>query len=330
MFLDEKIGLITWYSYTYYKTFAYGEGRSSMEQRKGILLESGTNELEIVEFGIGNNKFGINVIKVKEIINPVPITIVPQAHYHVEGIIELRGEVLPVVDVAKALGFPPSEKPDLDKFIVAEFNKQKIVFHVHSVTQIHRISWGQIEKPSDMYQGNESQIIGVIKLKGEMILLLDFEKVVVEINPESGINIQQVKKLGKRERSDKKIVVAEDSPLLRKLLLDTLSEAGFEKVEFFENGQDAFMYLEGLLESGKNIEEEVQLIVTDIEMPQMDGHHFTKRIKQHKELAVIPVIIFSSLITDDLRHKGKVVGADAQVSKPEIAELITLMDQHLL
>ena len=301
-----------------------------MEQRKGILLESGTNELEIVEFGIGNNKFGINVIKVKEIINPVPITIIPQAHNHVEGIIELRGEVLPVVDVAKALGFPSSEKPDLDKFIVAEFNKQKIVFHVHSVTQIHRISWGQIEKPSDMYQGNESQIIGVIKLKGEMILLLDFEKMVVEINPESGINIQQVKKLGKRERSDKKIVVAEDSPLLRKLLLDTLSEAGFEKVEFFENGQDAFMYLEGLLESGKNIEEEVQLIVTDIEMPQMDGHHFTKRIKQHKELAVIPVIIFSSLITDDLRHKGKMVGADAQVSKPEIAELITLIDQHLL
>ena len=301
-----------------------------MVQKKGILLESGTNELEIVEFGIGNNKFGINVIKVKEIINPVPITIVPQAHKNVEGIIELRGEVLPVVNVASALDFPPSENPAKDKFIVAEFNKQKIVFHVHSVTQIHRISWEQIEKPSEMYQGLESQIIGVIKLNGEMILLLDFEKIVVDINPESGINIQQVRKLGKRERSDKRIVVAEDSPLLRKLLNDTLVEAGFEYIEFFENGRDALDYLEEIAKNGKSVEQQVHLVVTDIEMPQMDGHHLTKRIKESEELFNLPVIIFSSLITEDLKHRGQMVGANAQVSKPEIAELITVIDQHIL
>ena len=301
-----------------------------MNRKKGILLESGTNELEIVEFGIGNNKFGINVIKVKEIINPVPVTMVPQAHKNVEGIIELRGEVLPVVNVATALGFPASSNPEEDKFIVAEFNKQKIVFHVHSVTQIHRISWGQIEKPSDMYQGQESQIIGVIKLNGEMILLLDFEKIVVEINPESGINIQQVQKLGKRERSDKRIVVAEDSPLLRKLLYDTLSEAGFQYLEFFENGKDALDYIENAAKETETIAEKIQMVVTDIEMPQMDGHYLTKRIKGDKSLSKLPVIIFSSLITEDLRHKGQMVGADAQVSKPEITELIALIDKYAL
>ncbi|MGM9923275.1 MAG: chemotaxis protein [Bacillus sp. (in: firmicutes)] len=301
-----------------------------MENKKGILLESGTNELEIVGFGIGTNKFGINVIKVKEIINPVPVTIVPQAHKNVEGIIELRGEVLPVVNVAEALGFPPSEDETQDKFIVAEFNKQKVVFHVHSVTQIHRISWGQIEKPSEMYQGIESQIIGVVKLHSEMILLLDFEKMVVEINPDLGINVQQVQKLGKRERSDKRIVAVEDSPLLRKLLHDTLAEAGFEYVEFFENGRDALDYLEGLVKEGKELSEHVDIVITDIEMPQMDGHHLTKRIKAHKELGKLPVIIFSSLITNDLRHKGKIVGADEQVSKPEIAELITLIDKYAM
>ena len=301
-----------------------------MNRKKGILLESGTNELEIVEFGIGNNKFGINVIKVKEIINPVPVTMVPQAHKNVEGIIELRGEVLPVVNVATALGFPASSNPEEDKFIVAEFNKQKIVFHVHSVTQIHRISWGQIEKPSDMYQGQESQIIGVIKLNGDMILLLDFEKIVVEINPESGINIQQVQKLGKRERSDKRIVVAEDSPLLRKLLYDTLSEAGFQYLEFFENGKDALDYIENAAKETETIAEKIQMIVTDIEMPQMDGHYLTKRIKGDKSLSKLPVIIFSSLITEDLRHKGQMVGADAQVSKPEITELIALIDKYAL
>ena len=205
-----------------------------MENKKGILLESGTNELEIVEFGIGHNKFGINVIKVREIINPVPVTQVPHAHPHVEGIIELRGEVLPVVDVAKAIGFPPSETPQQDKFIVTEFNQQKIVFHVHSVSQIHRISWEQIEKPSDMYQGPESQIIGVIKLHGEMILLLDFEKIVVEINPESGINKHRIEKLDKRDRSNVKLVIAEDSPLLRKLIEDTLKEAGFKRWSFLK------------------------------------------------------------------------------------------------
>jgi two-component system, chemotaxis family, chemotaxis protein CheV len=301
-----------------------------MDQQKGILLESGTNELEIVEFGIGNNKFGINVIKVKEIINPVPITKVPHSHHYVEGIIELRGEVLPVVDVAKALGFPPSENPANDKFIVAEFNKQKIVFHVHTVTQIHRISWKQIEKPSQMYQGLESQIIGVIKLSGQMMLLLDFEKIVVDINPESGINISQVKKLGKRERSNKKLVVAEDSPLLRKLLHDTLAEAGYVYVEFFENGEDALRYLQSIAEEGKNIESEVQLVITDIEMPQMDGHHLTKRIREDNRLSKLPVIIFSSLITDDLRHKGEMVGATAQVSKPEIGELVKTIDENIL
>lgn len=301
-----------------------------MESNKGILLESGTNELEIVEFSIGKNKFGINVIKVKEIINPVAVTKIPHAHPNVEGIIELRGEVLPVVDVATALGFPKSENPQQDKFIVAEFNKQKVVFHVHTVTQIHRISWNQIEKPSDMYQGADSQVIGVIKLHGEMILLLDFEKIVVEINPESGINIQQVKKLGERQRSTKRLVVAEDSPLLRKLLHDTLAEAGFHQVEFFENGQDALTYLEGLVESNKDITDAVQLVITDIEMPQMDGHHLTKRIKENDELAKLPVIIFSSLITDDLRHKGQMVGANAQVSKPEIAELVLLIDKYIL
>lgn len=310
--------------------FMNRKGEIVVEQKKGILLESGTNELEIVEFGIGRNKFGINVIKVKEIINPVQIIQVPHAHPNVEGIIELRGEVLPVVNVATALGFPPSETPQLDKFIVAEFNKQKIVFHVHSVTQIHRISWDQIEKPSEMYQGPESQIIGVIKLNGEMILLLDFEKIVVEINPETGINIHQVQKLGKRERSNKRLVVAEDSPLLRKLLQDTLKEAGFVNVEFFENGSDALNYLESLVQEGKNIEELVQLVITDIEMPQMDGHHLTKRIKNNSSLSKLPIIIFSSLITDDLRHKGQMVGADAQVSKPEIAELVLLIDQYVL
>ena len=301
-----------------------------MENQKGILLESGTNELEIVEFEVANNKFGINVIKVKEIIQPIPVTFIPHVHPHVEGIIQLRGEVLPVVDMLKVLGIPTENRNPQQKYIVAEFNKQRVVFHVDNVTQIHRISWDQIEKPSDMYQGGTSQVIGVIKRNEEMILLLDFEKIMVDINPESSISVESVKKLGKRDRSEKKVVIAEDSPLLRKLLFDTMNEAGYVNTEFFENGRDAYEYLEALAKADKDIEKHVQMVVTDIEMPQMDVHHLTKKIKTHPELKKLPVIIFSSLITDDLRHKGDQVGAEDQISKPEIAELILRMDKLML
>ena len=130
-----------------------------MNEQKGILLESGTNELEIVEFQVGSNKFGINVIKVKEIIQPIQVTFIPHAHPHVEGIVQLRGEVLPVVSMAKVLALPVGPKNEQEKYIVAEFNKQRVVFHVDNVTQIHRISWNQIEKPSDIYQGSASHVI---------------------------------------------------------------------------------------------------------------------------------------------------------------------------
>lgn len=307
------------------------EGRMRMSQNhKGILLESGTNELEIVEFCVGKNKFGINVIKVKEIINPVPVTTVPHTHPSVEGIITLRGEVLPVVNMSTVLGFPPSENPKYDKFIVCEFNKTKIVFHVHKVTQIHRISWSQIEKPNEMFTGMEKQIIGVIKMEDEMVLLLDYEKILVDINPESGINTDRLKTLGPRERSNKKIVVAEDSALLRRLLEQTLEEAGYNQLAFFENGHEALNYLEEIVASGKKVTDEVQMVITDIEMPKMDGHHLTKKIREHEDLKELPVIIFSSLITDDLRHKGEVVGATEQVSKPEIVELVKRIDEHIL
>lgn len=301
-----------------------------MSNDTGILLESGTNELEIVGFEMAGNRYGINVIKVKEIIMPLPITPIPHAHFAVEGIIQLRGEVLPVVSMEKTLGMPPAANPSDEKYIVAAFNKQTVVFQVHNVTQIHRISWNQIEKPTGIYAAENSQVIGVIKLDGEMLLLLDFEKIILEINPDAGINVEAVKKLGKRDRSDKRILIAEDSPLLRKLLHDTLNEAGYMNLDFYENGQDAFDYLESLVEDEVDVKEEVQLVITDIEMPQMDGHHFTRRIRENPKLAGLPIIIFSSLITDDLKHKGLSVGADDQVSKPEIMELVLKIDKFIL
>lgn len=301
-----------------------------MGSQTNILLQSGTNELEVVMFQIGTGLFGINVLKVREIINAMEVTPIPNSHPNVEGIIRLRDEVLSVVNLAKVLNLPPSENPEKDKFIIAELNQIKIAFRVHHVSRIHRISWEQIEKPTELSAGDKAYAIGIIKLSDQMAILLDFEKIVVEIDPKAGVNVESVKELGPRERSTKKIVIAEDSAVLRQLLVDTLSEAGYSNIKVFENGKEAWQYLSELAEDESvDVKDKVDLIITDIEMPQMDGHHLTDRIKKDIQLKDIPVVIFSSLITEDLYHKGVSVGADAQVSKPEIVSLIEEIDKLL-
>lgn len=304
---------------------ALGGHTSMNDNKQGILLESGTNELEVIVFQVGTGTFGINVMKVREIIQVLPLTPVPNSHPNIEGLIRLRDEVITVVNLAKVLEFPPSENPAEDKLIIAELNKLKVAFRVQNVSRIHRISWDQIEKPDELAQNIQSTATGVIKMDDQMVLLLDFEKIVVEINPEKGITVEQVKQLGHRERSNKKIMIAEDSAVLRKLISDTLVEAGYDQIKFFDNGLALWNYLEEIKDH-EDLTSSVQLIVTDLEMPKMDGLHLTKRIKENDILQQIPVVIFSSLITEDLFYKGKSVGADAQISKPEIVKLIEVID----
>lgn len=302
-----------------------------MNNDKGILLETGTNELEIVEFNLGNSSFGINVMKVREIVTPQKITTLPNSHPNAEGVIQLRGEVVPIIDLAKAMSIPPSSNPQEDRVIISEFNQMKVAFHVHGVSRIHRISWEQIEKPSEFAESDKSSTTGIIKMDDRLIILLDFERIVLEMSPKSGINVETVKELGYRQRSEKHIVIAEDSTMLRELLKSTLNEAGFHNLHFYNDGKLAWEYLEELSSKyGDGIAEHVQLVITDIEMPQMDGHHLTRRVKEHPYLRKLPVIIFSSLITDTLRHRGEVVGANAQVSKPEINKLVKHIDGLVL
>ncbi|MFD1849089.1 chemotaxis protein [Oceanobacillus bengalensis] len=299
-------------------------------QNDGILLKSGTNELEVILFRIGDGSFAINVLKVREIVTPLPITKIPNSHHYVEGVIYLRGEVIPVVNVANVINVRQSEQPEQDKFIIAELNDVKIAFRVHEVNRIYRISWEQIEKPNELSAGKQPYATGIIKLENMMSILLDMEKVVVEINPELGGSVDSIKTLGRRERSSKKIVAAEDSAVLRALLKDTLSEAGYDNVTFFQNGREAWEYLETIAAEDSGPNDRVHLLLTDIEMPQMDGHHLTYRVKQHAQLKDIPVVIFSSIITEDLYHKGENVGASAQVSKPKLVNLVREIDKYIL
>jgi two-component system chemotaxis response regulator CheV len=301
------------------------EGNSFMQT--DILLESGTNELEIMEFTIAGEIFGINVAKVREIMKFSPVKPMQNAHPAIEGIFKPREDVITVIDLAKYLGLGVSDCLERDIFMITEFNSQVIGFHVHSVVGIDRISWNNIKKPDTViYGGGEGVATGIAEYDGRLITILDFEKIVAEISPLTSIQVSDIEKLGPRRRSNLPILLAEDSMLLSKMILESLHKAGYVNTIKTDNGQEAYDFLEEAKHEG-DVNAHVACVISDIEMPRMDGHHLTKLIKTDPVLKTLPVILFSSLINEEMKLKGKEVGADAQISKPEIANLVRLIDE---
>ena len=289
-----------------------------------ILLESGTNELEVLEFKLGNSYYGINVAKIREILSYMPITSIPNAHPCVEGIFMPRDTMMTVINLRKCLGMPDLDTEGL--FIITNFNKLNIAFHVDQVIGIHRVSWEEIIKPDSTINAQDnSASTGVIKLGEKLVVILDFEKIISDISPETGLKVSDVENMPARDRSDSPILIAEDSPLLSKLITDCLKKAGYTSLIVTMNGKEAWDKLSELKSAG-NVRDKVHCIITDIEMPLMDGHRLTKLCKTDDVLKRIPLVIFSSLVNDEMRRKGEQLGADAQLTKPEIGMLVSAID----
>ncbi len=289
-----------------------------------ILLESGTNELEILEFALGNNHYGINVAKIKEILQYSQVTPVPNSHPSVEGIFMPRDVMITVINLRRCLGMPDSEVDGL--FIITNFNKLNVAFHVDQVIGIHRVSWEEIIKPDSTLNGQDGSVsTGVIKMKDRLVVILDFESIVSSISPETGLRTADIDSLQARDRSDSRILIAEDSPLLGKLITDCLKKAGYQDLIMTGNGQEAWDKICELKARGTLLED-IQCIITDIEMPQMDGHRLTKLCKADDTIKRIPLVIFSSLVNEEMRRKGELLGADAQLTKPEIGMLVEAID----
>lgn len=298
------------------------------QYNSGILLESGTNEIEIMEFTIDGSLYGINVAKVREIIMSAPVKIMPHAHPAVEGIFKPRDVVITVVDLPKYLSVD-KEKGSKDLFIITNFNKMYIAFRVHTVVGISRISWTDIHKPDKTVSGgSEGVATGIAQCGNDLVTILDFERIVAEIAPETTIQMDEIEQMGPRARSDEPIWIAEDSILLSKMIEDCLHKAGYVNLRMFPNGQELWEALNALPKEHR-LFDQVALVITDIEMPQMDGHRLTKLIKDSPRFNPIPLIIFSSLISEEMRIKGRQLGANEQMSKPEIGHLVDVMD-HLL
>ncbi len=315
-----------------------------------ILLESGTNELEIIEFHLekllpsGETKtcyYGINVAKVREVIRVPETTDYPNAQPHMIGVFSSREILTPLVDLAGWLGVPT--RPDIkNKYvIVTDFNRMTNGFLIDSISRIHRISWNDVESPSQFLEAGEQDcVVAVVRKDKKLIMILDFEKIIADINPELSMGKYDVKMdrsidLNQKmvsKRNAKTIMVADDSAFIRSMIQETLSSAGYNVIACKDGGEayEKLMDIQRVAkEENTSVSELVNAIVTDVEMPRMDGMHLVKRLRENEAYNQTPIIMFSSLMSDDNRAKALALGANDTITKPEIGKMVGLMDSFI-
>lgn len=281
--------------------------------------------LDLLIFVSGSRKYAINVTKVKEIVEYSPLTPIPKSHPYVEGMFMPRGELIPVLDMRCVLQHGESERQG--NIIITGFSEQTVAFHVDSIEGIFSTSWKDIMEPSKALGDSEvAQTTGIVRRNKDLILILDFEKILSDVNPEQELRLHDEEKYADRKRIDIPILVVEDSSLLNKLIVESLGKAGYTNITHAMNGQEAWDAIRIWREEGA-LERHIQCLITDIEMPEMDGHSLIKHIKEDISAQDIKTVIFSSIINDVERKKGDKLGADVQLAKPEIDSLVEKLDE---
>ena len=294
-----------------------------------------TSVLGLMEFTMAGNSFGINVAKVTELMRRCPITPMTHSHHCIDGVYKPRGKIVTVINLPRYMQLPESENPEQDMLMLTNFDNVNAAFLVHTVEAMHQIKWSDVARPSAIiYGGEDSVITGTTKIGDKLITIIDFEKVLYDINPETGLQLSEVSIMGERGRSEKPIVIVEDSVFLMKMILQAIEMAGFTNVTSFDNGQDAWEYLEEsrdeCIKNHMPIESKISILITDIEMPRMDVHHLTKLVKSDDMLKKVPVLVFSSLIDEAQKINGENIGVNAHLSKPQIGSLIKTIDDWIL
>jgi len=315
-----------------------------------ILTESGTNELEIIEFHLvkempdGSKKtcyYGINVAKVREVIQVPDTTDYPNAQPHMVGVFSSRDILTPLVDLAGWLGVPTSKDLTRKFVIVTDFNNMTNGFLIDSISRIHRISWNDVESPSQFLEAGEQDcVVAVVRKDGNLIMILDFEKIIADINPELSmekydVTLDKSVDLNQRmvtKRNAKTVMVVDDSAFIRSMIQDTLTSSGYNVIAC-KDGGEAHEKLMNLIEVAKEeglpVSELIDGVVTDVEMPRMDGMHLVKRLRESEAYASMPIVMFSSLMSDDNRAKALALGANDTITKPEIGRMVTMMDKYI-
>ncbi len=292
----------------------------------GILLESGTNEFEVLVFKLGSDSYGVNVAKVREIITPTQVTKCPDQPKAMLGMINLRGRTLPLVGLHHYFDVMPKQV-DASKHcvIVTEFSDARCAFLVEGVEQIFRASWSMIQPMPDVSQWEHSQVTGILNLNNRLIPMIDFESIYASMFCREQGNDRVAETEYQVDRAAHRLMIADDSPVIRKTIATTLRNSGYTNVLVYPNGFDLWTQLEHDLKS----EVVPDVVITDIEMPLMDGLALTRNIRKEELCNDVPVILFSSLVSDDNQKKGEQVGASEQLAKPQFTKLVELCDKWI-
>ena len=317
-------------------------------------LHTGSQEKEValLVFITGPYRLGINLAKVREITRILPLKKVPYSHPVIKGVFELRQQLIPTVNLRAWLKIS-SPYPEQAKIIIARFLGLTIGFLVDRVVGIQRLSWSDINPPGQL-QRLSPDVLGTVNIDSpekegsqSIITLIDYERIVLTVNPDlilASTSAQKRSQHLKEKRKTKSIWIIEDSRTVRDFLLHHLQENDYIGILFFENGKHALEMLESLKQKRRRrpdtsnqvekpihevIYEQVDIIISDIEMPVMDAYTFIKQVKQDETFKKIPIILFSSLISAEHKLKGELAEADAQLSKSESDNLVPLLDRLL-
>jgi len=266
----------------------------------------------------------------------------PNAQRHMVGVFSLRDRLIPLVDLAGWLGIKTNPDPSHKVVIVTDFNKMANGFLIDSVSRIHRVSWEDVESPSQFLEAGENDcVVAVVRRDGNLIMILDFEKIIADINPELSMekyDVTQDRKVLIDDRmmalrQGKTILVVDDSAFIRKMIETTLRTAGYNVITAKDGGEG----LEMMTDFDRLAQEErmpvtgfVNAVITDVEMPRMDGMHLLKRLRDTPSYKEMPIVMFSSLMSDDNRQKALQLGANDTITKPEIGRMVGMMDHMLL
>ena len=303
---------------------------AEIDQRTGL---AGANKMELLMFHLGTDEiYGINVFKIREVMKMPSVTKIPDSDPRVLGVVNLRGENIALVDLKQAIGLGSLEREGA-KLIITEYNENKQGFLVAGVDRIIRMSWERIQIPPQIIRSNQQgAVTAVTKLDdGRMVLILDVEKVLAELHPKSDeelfMGVEKVTSL-----LGKKVLIADDSTVARKQITRTLERLGLNWEETI-TGKQALQRLRffanAAQESGQPLSNYVDVMLTDIEMPEMDGFSLTKHIREDSKLAGLPVLMHSSLSGDCNVEKGKSVGVTDFVTKFDPKVLREKLVQHL-
>jgi two-component system chemotaxis response regulator CheV len=299
---------------------------------------AGTNHLEVLLFNLGtsdatgrNEVFGINVFKVREVLNVPEITTAPEMPEGIEGFVSLRGEMVPIINLQKFCNLSSKDEPSI--LMITEYNTHIQGFLVSSVDTIQRLNWEQVKEPPQLISKRLGGLVtAVAELSDKrLVMIMDVEKVLADAGEFYDDTVfDGIRKLG--EHAQYRLLFADDSNIARKQIQKTLDVMGVEHVGAV-NGSDAWELLDKMANQcqleGRDITSEIQAVLTDVEMPEMDGYVLTQKIKADPRLAHLPVIMHSSLTAQANQAMGRGVGADAYVPKFQPRELADTLERYL-